>query len=274
MSFPVAPVLLKTATCDRSGVLVNWVAPENCDVTNFTLSWKAESWWQSASANLPKEMREFLISDVPPNEKISVWIYSTNDYGSSPWSDAVEFISSRDCGLAPASSTADVIKPVNLNARQFFDVIYTEPFDNYIIAKGHLANVERLSYEEKDNKIYKRMRVTPPIPLAVRSLISNALGGITPTYDDVSIKHLDKLEIEFKIENVPVVGQYATACGGKLVVIPVDDTHCTLEVSFDLRINYPVVGYYVAQVIRNQVLNDIGSWSEMVGDFLALQQSS
>jgi hypothetical protein len=269
MSFPNPPVLLKTAKCDRTGVLVSWIAPENGDVTNFTLSWKAASWWQSASATLPPEMREFLISDIPANEKLSVWMFSTNDYGSSSWSDAVEFVSSRDCGASGSTNLADVTKDVAMGARQFFDIIYTEAFDNYIIEKGILAKVERVSFEEKDNQIHKRLRVTPPIPLAIRSMLYNYMGGVTVTYDDVSVKHLDKFEVEFKIENVPVVGQFAEACHGKLVVVPVSDNQCKLEIYFDLRINYPVIGFYVAQTIRNQVTNDIGSWPQMAVEFVA-----
>eukprot|EP00299_Pterocystis_sp_00344_P004040 c1485_g1_i1.p1 GENE.c1485_g1_i1~~c1485_g1_i1.p1 ORF type:complete len:284 (+),score=29.66 c1485_g1_i1:35-853(+) len=271
MSFPSAPVLLKTATCDRTGILVSWIAPENCGITNFTLSWKAESWWQSASATLPPEMREFLISEIPANEKISVWMYSTNDYGSSPWSDAVDFVSSRDCGAASSADLADVSKIVDLEAHRFFDLIYTESFDKFIIEKGYLAHVEKISYEEKDNKIYKRVRVSPAIPVAIRNMAHNYMGGVTVTYEDVSVKHLDSLMIEFKIENVPVVGQYADTAKGKIVVVPVDDGHCKLEIYFDLRISYPVIGYYIAQVIRSQVLHDIGAWPELVMEYVGRQ---
>jgi hypothetical protein len=270
MSFPSPPVLLKQAKSDKTGVLVNWIAPANCRIETYTVSYKAESWWQAATATVPHELSEFLISEIPANEKITVWVYSTNEFGSSPWSDPAEFISSRDCGLA--SSTPDITKEVAISRKQLFDVLYTPEFDKFAVDAGLVSNIDILSIETKGNKVHKLTRVTPPIPESIRSMIQNYMGEQIMTYDDESVKHLETFEIEFKIKNVPLVDKYVETAQGRMTLIEVDDTHCRLEGHFDLRINYPVIGYYVAQVIRSQVVHDLTNWPDVALRFLRERQ--
>ena len=88
------------------------------------------------------------------------------------------------------------------------------------------------------------------------------------TYDELSVKSTDKYEIKFRIKNVPLVDEYIDQAEGKLTLVEVSDNSCRLEGFFDLRISYPVVGYYVAQVIRNQVVKDLSAWPEWGVKFL------
>jgi hypothetical protein len=273
MSIPSAPVLLKEAKCDKTGVLVSWIAPSNAKIDNFTVSWKAESWWQSAQAVVHHQMTEFLISEIPPNEKISVWVFATNELGSSTWSDRADFVSSRDCGQT--STAPDILsEEVDVSADDIFKVAYTKDFDQYFASIGLVSSVEVLSYEDSGTEVKKLARVTPPIPASIRSLAQSYLGDTIVTYDEVSIKSFATREITFKIENIPVVGQYVEVASGKLCFIDVGPNRCRLEGYFDLRINYPVLGYYVAQVIRSQVIKDMTEWPKIAAEYVKKQKAS
>jgi hypothetical protein len=257
-SVPTAPVLRKDAVCDKNGILISWISPSNCKIDSFTVSWKAASWWQSAQAILPAQLKEFLISDIPPNEKVSVWVYSSNEYASSSWSEAVDFVSSRDCGNTTVEP--DIVREVPVNAKVLYDVMYTKEFDEYVIEAGLVNNVEHLKYDEKEGQLNKIVRVTPPIPPSLLAMSQTTLGSQAFTYEEHSTKYLDRFEIDFEIKNMPIVGQYVETSKGKLRLVAIDDTKCRLEGFFDLRINYPVIGFYVAQVIRSQVVSELTEW--------------
>jgi hypothetical protein len=242
--------------------LISFIVPASGKVNTHTVSWKAESWWQAASATIPGELQQFLIQDIPPNEKITVWVYSTNDAGSSTWSDPVDFVSSRDCGQQGALAP-DIIKEVPISAKMLYDLLYTRELDAYNAKCGLISNIEVLEFIEDDTKIIKKVRVTPPIPEAIRSMAASYLGPTIVTYDEVSVKHKTSYQIDFRIENVPVVGQYAETCEGKFHVVELGENRCRFEGYFDLRINYPVIGYYVAQVIRNQAIKDLTNVPEL-----------
>jgi hypothetical protein len=257
-SVPIAPVLRKDAVCDKNGILVSWISPSNCKIDSFTVSWKAASWWQAAQAILPAQLKEFLISDIPANEKVSVWVYSSNEFASSSWSEAVEFVSSRDCG--GVSIAPDIVRDVPVSAKVLYSVMYTKEFDEYVIEAGLVNNVEHLKYEEKEGQLNKIVRVTPPIPPSLLAMSQSTLGSQAFTYEEHSVKHLDRFEIDFEIKNMPIVGHYVETSKGKLRLIEVDESSCRLEGFFDLRINYPVIGFYVAQVIRSQVVTELTEW--------------
>lgn len=266
METPLPPVLKKDAICDKNGILIQWIAPSSSRIDSYTVSWKAESWWQSAQAIVPNLITEFLITAVPANEKVSVWIYSSNEYASSSWSDAVEFVTSRDCGKL--SIDPDIVCEVPVSAKALFDVMYTKEFDQYAIEAGLVSNVEHLVFEEAGDHIKKIVRVTPPIPEALRSITTSYFGDQAFTYDEHSKKYLDRFEIEFEIKNVPIVNHYIETSKGRLKLIEVDANRCRLEGFFDLRVNYPVIGYYVAQVIRAQVVRELTEWPEIGVRFL------
>lgn len=266
METPLPPVLMKDAKCDKSGILISWIAPSSGKIDSYTISWKAESWWQSAQAIVPTLINEFLISDIPANEKITVWMFSSNEYASSAWSDSVVFLSSRDCGKQ--SVEPDITREVAVSAKTLYDVMYTKEFDQYAIEAGMFANVEHLVFDDTGGHIKKVVRVTPPIPEALRNITASYYGDQLFTYEEHSIKHLNRYEIEFEVKNVPVVGQYIETSKGRLVVVEIDANRCRLEGYFDLRVNYPVIGYYVAQVIRAQVVKELTDWPEMGLRFL------
>jgi len=266
MSVPRAPILKRDAICDRNGILVAFIVPTG-HVTSHTVSWKAESWWQSASATVPGELTEFLIQDIPPNERLSVWVFSTNEAGSSAWSEPVDFVSSRDCGQA-GDASPDIVKEVPVSAAVLYDLLYTKELDDYNAEKGLVTSVEVLQFDDLPDKVFKRVRVTPPIPEALRTATATYMGPTVLTYDEVSVKHKDKYQIDFRIENVPIVGQYADTAEGKFTVVEVSENRCRFEGFFDLRINYPVVGYYVAQVIRNQAVRDLTKMPDLAVEIL------
>eukprot|EP00298_Acanthocystis_sp_HF-20_P003170 c13539_g1_i1.p1 GENE.c13539_g1_i1~~c13539_g1_i1.p1 ORF type:complete len:281 (+),score=107.12 c13539_g1_i1:29-844(+) len=252
MSYPTAPVLLKDATIDQYGILVSWIPPANCEIDTYTVSWKADAWWTAAQATVPSTMTEYLISDLPPNSKINVYIYSTNSYGSSSWSDTVEFISSRDETALP-----DILSESDLSADVLFKVMYTPECDKFALDAGLLSNIEQISLEEKDGCLHKTIRVTPPVPERIKGLLQSYIGSQVITYEEVSIKNPETKKITFKIQNIPYVGSYVEIAEGTLNVIEVGPNKSRIEGHFDLRINYPVVGYYLAQVIRSQVISGL-----------------
>eukprot|EP00301_Raphidiophrys_heterophryoidea_P019298 c4257_g1_i1.p1 GENE.c4257_g1_i1~~c4257_g1_i1.p1 ORF type:complete len:301 (+),score=64.45 c4257_g1_i1:69-905(+) len=267
MSVPRAPVVRRDAVCDRNGILLSFIMPGSEPVTTHTVSWKAESWWQSASATFPGGLTEFLIQDVPPNEKVSVWVFSTNEFGSSQWSDPIEFISSRDCGQA-GEAAPDISKEVPVSAKLLYDLLYTRELDAFNAEKGLVSSVEVLQFDDLPDKVFKRARVTPPIPESLRTAAASYMGPTILTYDEVSVKHKDKYQIDFRIENVPIVGHFADTCEGKFTVVEVSENRCRFEGYFDLRINYPVIGYYIAQVIRNQAIRDLSKCPDLVVEIL------
>merc|ERR1711862_1040810 len=89
MSVPMPPVLKKEVQADRAGVLISWINPAAGNIDTYTISFKAESWWTAQTVEVPGQMTEYMIqgSDLPPNSKLAISMYSTNSSGSSGWSN-------------------------------------------------------------------------------------------------------------------------------------------------------------------------------------------
>lgn len=274
MSFPSAPVLLKeTKLNDKNGLMVQWIAPAS-GVDSFTISYKAESWWQAATAEVPGTLSEFILTEVPANEKVTVWVCSNNSHGSSSWSDSVSFVTSRDCGKT--SAEPDLIKHINKSAKTIYDLLYTPEMDEYVKSVGMFANVEVKKYEEVDNVMHKTILVTPPIPASIRGLINGYMGENGLTYEEISTKQMnsENMEVTFKVENIPLVDDYFEQGCGKIKIIPVDDNNCILHANVDIRIQAPVVGYYLAQVIRNQILFEIERYPDLAMKYMAIRDGA
>eukprot|EP00300_Choanocystis_sp_HF-7_P021896 c20_g1_i1.p1 GENE.c20_g1_i1~~c20_g1_i1.p1 ORF type:complete len:276 (+),score=48.19 c20_g1_i1:56-883(+) len=273
MSVPPAPVLLKDAKCDRTGLLVSWMIPNNAKCDSHTLSWKAESWWQSSSATVPGLISEFLIQNLPANEKVTVWIFSTNEVGSSSWSAEVQYVTSRDCGMEGPPEPDVTSEVVPIPPQRMFDVFYTPELDEYFTKCGIQSNIELLSLEQRGNQIHKHVRVTPPIPEKLKDGFAYYLGENALTYEEHSIKNLDTNEITFEVTNIPVVGKYCEAASGSLQIKDMGNGSSQLLCFITIRINYPVIGYYVAQVIRASVCSGMQSLPRHILDFLQSQEA-
>merc|ERR1712226_234997 len=252
-SKPSAPVMLSDAVCDKNGILVKWIVANNVQIDTHTLSWKAESWWQSSSTTLPPTLDEFQITNIPPNEKVRVWIHSTNAAGSSPYSNEVSFVSSRDCMVKGELEPDFMSEEIPLSKELVMKCIYTKEFQDFqnTVGSGVIGKLEVLS--EGDNTIVTKL--TPPIDPKARSAISAVLGDFDLYYEEHAIKKMEETTVTFTIKNFSAFQDYVETAEGEIKVEG-DEKSCKISSNFDFRLkNVPVVGYYISQLVKQSFVD-------------------
>lgn len=252
--------MLSDAVCDKNGIKVKWIVANNAQIESHTLSWKAESWWQSSSITLPSTLDEYLITNIPPNEKIKVWIYSTNGAGSSPYSNEVSFVSSRDCMVKGEAEPDFVSEEIPLSKEMVMNMFYTTEFQNFQndVGSGAIGKLEVLS--ESDDLIVTKL--TPHVGDQARSAISTVFGEFELHYEEHATKHMQDGTATFTVKNFSVFQDYIETAEGEIKVDG-DDKSCKISSNFDFRLkNIPVVGYYISQLVKQSFVDGSSRLSE------------
>jgi len=248
---PGPPVLLSEAKIDKDGIRVSWMVGGNVQADTHTVSWKAESWWQASSCTLPAQENEYLIDNIPPNEKIKVYMYTTNKEGSSGYSNEVSFVSSRDCCVKGEAEPDFVSEELPYSADELIKIIYTEDFQEFATKNPKVGTFEVLSHDDK----HMITRITPPVPAKLRSTIEAITGPFELSYEEHAVKDVGEKTVTFEVKNFSCFQEYIDTCGGTTTVIPTGDGTCQTQHNFDFRLKgMPMMGYYISQLIKAQMI--------------------
>jgi len=249
MGKPPAPVLLAEAVCDQRGIEVKWMVAGNADVDSHTVTWKAESWWKAASATIPGPERAYQIINIPPNEKVSVWVYSTNSEGSSSYSNTVGYVSTRDCCMKEEAAPDFVSKEIQMFPDEIFRSMYTPEFQEFVNSRGKMGKFEVLENDDAAGTIVTR--ITPYIDPKIRSSVEGLLGKCDLSYEEHISKDFDKKMFSFEVKNFSMFSEYIETANGEITVSGINEGTSQVSTNINFRLkDVPVFGYYISQLIR------------------------
>lgn len=253
MPKPAPPILLKDATLDKKGILVKWMTAGNSNATSHTVSWKAESWWQSVSVTIPATETELQITDLPAGEKVRVWMYSTNDDGAGPYSEEVPFVTTRDC-CVKGELEYDFSRNVSVPHAQVLTMLFTMELQTFIMENDD-GKVGKIESRQEGNSIVTK--ITPPVPTKLRQALEMIRGEFDMSYEEhADTSTRDQGNFAFEIKNYSIFGEYVETSKGIWYVLP-DGDNCKIAANFDFRLKNVPGGYYFSQLIKASIAEGV-----------------